>query len=56
MHADEFKYILTKFLRIFDRIKPLCKAIRGIFFSFLNNEKLNTGTPSNLKKLYNFII
>jgi len=56
MRADRFEYILTKFLRAFDRIEPLCKAVRGILFPFFKDGELDTGTPSNPENLYDSII
>ncbi len=56
MRAGRFEYILTEFPRAFDRIKPLCRAVRGILFPLLEDGELDTGTPSDPKNLYDSII
>jgi hypothetical protein len=56
MHADGFEYILTEFPRAFDRIKPLCKAVRGILFPLIDDGKLDTGTPPDPENLYDSIV
>lgn len=57
MHVDGFEDILNKFPTAFDRIKPLCKRIRGILFPLLEDRALFTGTrPDPPEKLYHPII
>lgn len=56
MRAGRFKYILTEFPQAFDRIKPLCRAVRGILFPLLEDGELDTGTPSDPENLYDSII
>ena len=56
MRAGRFEYILMEFPRAFDRIKPLCRAVRGILFPLLEDGELDTGTPSDPENLYDSII
>ena len=57
MRIDQFDKILVEFPTVFDRVKPLCKAIRGKLFPPLEDGALSTGTPSDPpEKLYDSII
>lgn len=57
MHVDGFEDILNEFPLAFDRVKPLCKEIRGILFPLLKDGALFTGTPLDPpEKLYRPII
>ncbi|MCJ1425542.1 hypothetical protein MMC29_003442 [Sticta canariensis] len=57
MHVDGFEDILNEFPSTFDRIKPLCKKIRGILFPLLEDGALFIGTrPDPPEKLYHPII
>ena len=47
MHVDRFDNILKEFPQAFDRVKPLCKEIRGKVFPLLKDGALSTGTPSD---------
>ncbi|KAK3177211.1 hypothetical protein OEA41_008540 [Lepraria neglecta] len=57
MHVDGFDKILEEFPQAFDRVKPLCKKIRGILFPLHKDGELFIGTPSDPpEKLYDPII
>ncbi len=57
MSVNGFKKLLKEFPPVLDRVKPLCKEIRGILFPFLEDGALFTGTPSGPpEKLYDPII
>ncbi len=57
MSVNGFKKPLKEFPPVLDRVKPLCKEIRGILFPFLEDGALFTGTPSGPpEKLYDPII
>jgi hypothetical protein len=57
MGVNGFKELLEEFPPVFDRVKPLCKEIRGILFPLLEDGALFTGTPSDPpEKLYDSII
>lgn len=57
MSVNGFKKPLKEFPPMLDRVKPLCKEIRGILFPFLEDGALFTGTPSGPpEKLYDPII
>ena len=57
MPVDQFDNILKEFPQVFDRVKPLCKAIRGKLFPLLKDGALSIGTPSDPpEKLYDLII
>ena len=42
MHVDKFEDILKEFPQAFDRVKPLCKEIRGILFPYKNGLLIGT--------------
>lgn len=55
MHVDKFEDIVKEFPQAFDRVKPLCKKIRGILVPYKNG--LLIGTPSDPpEELYRPII
>ncbi|MCJ1251832.1 hypothetical protein MMC30_009070 [Trapelia coarctata] len=56
MRLGRFEYILTEFPRAFARIKPLCRAVRGILYHLLEDGELDIGTPSDPENLYDSII
>lgn len=57
MNVNGFKELLNEFSTALDYLKPLCKKIRGILFSLLQDGALFIGTPSDLfKELYHRII
>ncbi|KAI4106232.1 MAG: hypothetical protein L6R37_002319 [Teloschistes peruensis] len=57
MHVDGFEDVLDEFPPAFDRVKPLCKDLRGILFPLLKDGALFTGTRSDPpEKLYDPII
>lgn len=57
MSINGFKVLLGEFPQAFNRVKPLCKKIRGILFPLLKDGALFTGTPSDPpEKLYHPII
>ncbi|KAL9124715.1 MAG: hypothetical protein Q9217_005981 [Psora testacea] len=57
MGVNGFKELLEEFPPVFDRVRPLCKEIRGILFPLLEDGALYTGTPSDPpEKLYDPII
>jgi serine/threonine protein kinase len=55
MHVDDFEKILKEFPPAFDRVKPLCKEIRGILFPYKNGLLIGT-PPDPPEKLYDLII
>ena len=57
MGVNGFGELLDEFPAAFDRVKPLCKKIRGILFPLLEDGALFTGTrPDPPEKLYDPII
>ena len=56
MGISGFEAILREFPQAFDCVKPLCKKIRGILFPFRKDGSLDTGTPTDPKKLYGPIL
>ena len=56
MSVRGFKAILEEFPQALSHVKPLCRAVRGILFSLLENGELDTGTSLDPKNLYDPII
>jgi hypothetical protein len=54
MQIDGLEHILDEFPQPFDRVKPLCRELRGILFPY--NKDLFIGTPKDTKILYGAII
>jgi hypothetical protein len=55
MHVDKFEDILKEFPQAFDRVKLLCKEIRGILFPYKNGLLIGT-PPDPPEKLYDPVI
>ncbi|EDN05787.1 predicted protein [Histoplasma mississippiense (nom. inval.)] len=55
MEAGGFEYLLQEFPPDFERVKHLCKTIRGVLFPY-GKEGLIVGTPQDPKRLYDPII
>lgn len=45
MGINGFEFVLDEFPQAFDRVKPLCKKIRGIHFPLLKDGALFTRNP-----------
>lgn len=56
MHADGFEDILKEFSQALECVKPLCQGIRRVLFPFIDDGKLDTGTPPDPEKLYAAVI
>ncbi|KGY15754.1 hypothetical protein PABG_11415 [Paracoccidioides brasiliensis Pb03] len=55
MEAGGFEYLLQEFPPDFERVKHLCKTIRGVLFPY-GEGGLIVGTPQDPKRLYDPII